>query len=365
MENMGKRLAALAVASVALGAGFGVGQRVTGEFFNRTNNSEAQRVNVSASNEEVGGDFATAALAQQTAPQPSANRGEDEQGVIRVVRQVSPAVVTIQNESGLGSGVIIDGANGIILTNAHVVADRDSGGYSKTVGVKLKNARTLQGRVLGADPAVDIAVVKISAQSLPAAPLGDSDRLEVGQSAIAIGNPLGLEQTVTTGVVSALARKISPNDVEGFIQTDAAINPGNSGGPLLDSTGRVIGINSAVLRGNGAEGLGFAVPINVARDVARQVIATGRVQRAYMGVTYGSVRGGVGIGAVEPGQPADRAGLRARDIIIRINDTDVTGSGDFLRILRRQSPGDTVTLSVVRNGRRLTTAVKLIEPPRE
>jgi len=388
MGSTGKRLAALAVASVALGAGFGAGQRATSEFFYRSNNarqiSVAAPYTESAATEESGGDFVTAALAQTAPSAPeAARRGADEQGIIRVVRQVTPAVVTIQNESGLGSGVIIDGANGIILTNAHVVASGGrraggrSGAYSRTVGVKLKNARTLQGQVLGADAATDIAVVKVDAQSLPSAPLGDSDRLEVGQSTIAIGNPLGLEQTVTTGVVSAVGRKISPNDVEGFIQTDAAINPGNSGGPLLDSGGRVIGINSAVLRGNGAEGLGFAVPINVARDVARQVIATGRVRRAFMGVALFTLtpeiatrlnvaaQTGAILAEITPDSPASRAGLREGDVITRIGETAVTSKDDLLRVLRRQTPGDSVTLSVRRGARTLTTPVRLIEAPGE
>jgi len=180
----------------------------------------------------------------------------------------------------------------------------------------------------------------VDARNLPVAPFADSDRLDVGQAAIAIGNPLGLEGTVTTGVVSATNRQRSPNDFFGFIQTDAAINPGNSGGPLLDSVGRVMGINTWII-GQGAQGLGFAVPINVARDVADQLITQGRVRRALLGVAPGSVtpeiaeRFGLPIsqGAVilqvTPGSPADRAGLRAEDIITRLDGQSVTSGGDL------------------------------------
>ncbi|MDX1932481.1 MAG: trypsin-like peptidase domain-containing protein [Capsulimonadales bacterium] len=290
----------------------------------------------------------------------------EEQSTIRVAKQVSPAVVTVLPERGLGSGVIIDSRKGIILTNAHVVGD------SRTVGIKLKNAKELRGTVLGKDTMVDIAVVKVTATNLPQAALGNSDKIEVGQNAIAIGNPLGLDQTVTTGVVSALNRRISQDDVEGFIQTDAAINPGNSGGPLLDSQGRVIGINTAVLRG-GAEGLGFAVPINVARDVANQLVTTGRIRRVLVGIEYANnnpqiaqyydlpVQQGLIVRGVFRNAPGFVAGIRPGDIITEIDGQSVDGSGTFQRILRAKSPGDTVSVKVLRPNGEKTLRIRLAE----
>ena len=335
MSSFSKSLAAIAVASVSLGAGLGISQGLLG------------RTHAPAT---------PFTLAAQADPTPSFGRSSDELNTIRVAKSVSPAVVTIADGAGLGSGVIIDGKNGIILTNNHVVARAENG----VVEVKLKNARTLRGRVMGTDPAVDIAVVKVNGSGLPQAALGDSDKLDVGQSATAIGAPLGLEQTLTHGVVSALNRKISPDDVEGYIQTDAAINPGNSGGPLLNSRGQVIGINSAVLRGNEAQSLGFAVPINVARDVARQVLSRGSVKRAYLGIGPASItpevayefqlpiQTGVIVGSVGEGTPAAAAGVRQGDLITAINLERLTGSGDLMRIIRGKKPGDIVTLTLRR-----------------
>jgi serine protease Do len=305
-----------------------------------------------------------------SAPAETAGRSTDEENTIRAVRQVSPAVVKVLNTTagGIGTGVIIDGKNGIILTNAHVVR------RASTVVIKLKNAKTVPGRVVGSDTTVDIAVIKVDVTGLPEAPLGNSDRIDVGQTAIAIGNPLDLEQTVTKGVVSALNRHISPDDVEGFIQTDAAINPGNSGGPLLDSQGRVIGINSAVLRSSGAEGLGLAVPINVAHDVANQVLTSGRVQRVQMGVYPVSitpemaeaysfpVQSGVLIYSVSQESPAYQAGIRPGDIVVRLDNTDIDGRGSFLHVLRSKSPGDVVTATVLRPSGKTSIAVRLASP---
>ena len=296
---------------------------------------------------------ASPAEADSTLP---AGRSSDEQDTIRVVKSVSPAVVTITDGQGLGSGVIIDGKNGIILTNNHVIA----GAPARQVDVTFKNAKTVRGQVLGTDPEVDIAVVKVNTSGLPQAALADSDKIEVGQTAIAIGAPLGLEQTVTHGIVSTLNRKIDANQVEGYIQTDAAINPGNSGGPLLDSSGRVIGINSAVLRGNEAQSLGFAVPINVARDVARQVLSGGSLRRAFLPIDPVSitpdianqfnlpVRSGVMVGRIAPDLLQTSAPLYPGDLITAIDKQTVSGVGDLLRIVRGKKPGDTITLTVLR-----------------
>ena len=253
----------------------------------------------------------------------------------------------------------------MILTNAHVV------GNASEVQIRLANGKELPARVLGKDPSVDIAVVKVTGAELPEAVLADSDQLEVGQRAIAIGNPLGFEGTVTTGVVSATNRQRSLDDFVGFIQTDAAINPGNSGGPLLDSQGRVMGINTWIV--GRASGLGFAVPINVAKDVAKQVLETGQVRRAVLGVMPGSVtpeiaekmklpvKQGAAVVEVSAGTPAEQAGLKAEDIITRIDRETVTCAGDLRRILRGKKAGETVTLTVVRGTQTLTVPVRLIE----
>lgn len=346
MKETVKKIAALGAAGLATGVGFGIGQQLTG----------GVRASTPAFAQNVVGGAASEGI-----------RSGDEANIVRVAKQVSPAVVTVLEQGGLGSGVVIDGSQGLILTNAHVVAG--SGGR---VAIKLQSARTIPGRVLGLDRVADIAVVKVNVNNLPTAPLGDSDKLAVGQRAIAIGNPLGLEQTVTTGVVSALNRKVRPGD-SGFIQTDAAINPGNSGGPLLDSSGRVIGINTAVLRAEGAEGLGLAVPINVARDIARQLITTGRVRRAALGVGVIPLtpeiasrfnlpaQSGLIVGNVQRGGPAAGAGLRSEDIITRVDGKPLTDFDDLQATLRAKKPGESITLTLVRGGRTGTVRVTLGE----
>ena len=292
----------------------------------------------------------------------------DEETVIRIARQLSAAVVSISRSGGSGSGVIIR-SDGVVLTNAHVV------GNSRSVRVGLADGRTIQGQVLGRDPTIDIAVVRITAQNLPAARVGDSDELQAGQSTIAIGNPLGLERTVTTGVVSAVNRSPRGFALDGLIQTDAAISPGNSGGPLLDSRGQVIGINTAVLSAPGAQGLGFAIPINLAQSVVEQILATGRVTRAFLGIEYGDIERevarqfrlpvdeGIFVTRIAPGTPAARAGLQPRDIITRFGDTEIKQGGDLRRALRARRPGDTVSITVLRNGRTETVSVRLVQAP--
>jgi serine protease Do len=312
------------------------------------------------------------AWAQQytTLAQPAAPFGAEEQNVVRIARQVSPAVVSVsQQEGGSGSGVIVR-PDGVILTNAHVV------GMSRTVRVGLADGRRVEGRVVGRDPSLDVAIVRIDVPNAPVAPIGDSDGLEVGQTAIAIGNPLGLERTVTTGVISAVNRSPRGIALDGLIQTDAAISPGNSGGPLLDSRGRVIGINTAVLRAPGAQGLGFAVPINLAQNVAEQILATGRVVRSFLGVEYRdvepemaeqfrlTVREGIVVVSVSPSTPAARAGVERGDIITRVDDTPIKQGGDLRRVLRDRRPGDNVRITVVRmGGDTRTLSARLVEAP--
>jgi len=302
--------------------------------------------------------------------QPNASQAaltSEEQNVIRVARQVTPTVVSIVvPQYGSGSGAVIR-RDGMILTNAHVV------GNARTVQVGLADGRKVTGTVLGRDAGLDVAVVRIPVNDAPVAPLGNSDQLQVGQLAIAIGNPLGLERTVTTGVISAVNRPGRTLGGETFIQTDAAISPGNSGGPLVDSRGNVIGINSAELLGQGVSGLGFAIPINLAMAMAGQVLATGRYVRPFLGIMFSDVdadlasqfrlpvRQGVLITDVARGSPAATGGLREQDIITRVNDTPVAMGGDLRRVLRGMKPGDTARLTVVRppNGSRATVSVRL------
>lgn len=293
-----------------------------------------------------------------------------EETVIEITRRVSPAVVSIRSHAGSGSGVVIR-EDGVILTNAHVV------GNMRAVTVRMANGDEYQGEVLGRAPDIDLAVVRVNARDLPAAPLGDSDQLQVGQAAIAIGNPVGFERSVTTGVVSALNRSISAR-LDELIQTDAAINPGNSGGPLLNSRGEVIGINTAVLNatpnGRPIVGIGFAIPINLGRDVADQLVSTGVVTRPYLGIRHVGLYPelvrqfrlpageGILVADVEPGAPADRAGLRQGDIITRIGDAEITGEGDLRRVLRNTEPGRTVRVSGLRaDGSRFSVDLTLGE----
>ncbi|MHB1224128.1 MAG: S1C family serine protease [Gemmatimonadaceae bacterium] len=309
------------------------------------------------------------AFAAQAVAVPTAALTSLEQVYMKVARDVSPAVVSVGVEGGSGSGFFIR-RDGVLLTNAHVVRN------AARVEVGLADGRRLPGRVLGADPGMDVAVVKVDLTDAPVVPAGNSDALQVGQITIAIGNPFGLDRTLTTGVVSAVNR--SPRGVQfgGLIQTDAAINPGNSGGPLLDSDGRVVGINSAIFSSSGSSaGVGFAIPINLAQDVANQLLTTGRIRYAVLGVApvdiYPQlvealrlpVSEGIIIQFVDQGSPAARVGLTINDIITRIDDQPVTSSGDLRRLLRERKPGDTVTLSLVRppDGRRETVQVRLGE----
>jgi S1-C subfamily serine protease len=323
----------------------------------------------------------------------------DERNNIEVYRAVSPGVVFITSSSaggrgffdyggrrGTGSGSIID-KQGHILTNEHVVA------RAARLTVSLGGERTYPARVVGRDPDTDLAVIKIDAPAseLTVVPFGDSDALLVGQKVLAIGNPFGLDRTLTTGVISGLQRPIRARNgrqIEGAIQTDASINPGNSGGPLLDSRGRMIGINSQILSPTGASsGIGFAVPVSIARRLVPQLISNGYVARPRLGITTRSVRAmrdatnlplksGVLIMSVEPGSPAAQAGLRPMseteeggvrlgDIVTRVDAETISDADDLTRVLDRRQVGDTVQVEVVRDGRRLTVPVRLAAARRE
>ena len=347
-----KKAVVIVAASLAGGVGLGVGQGLVGG----------------------GGALGIGPLAWAQDSAEAVRRSAEERSIIRVARQARPAVVSVSTGRGGGSGVIIR-QDGVILTNAHVV-----GGASE-VEVQLADGKEITGRVVGRDRGVDVAVVKIARSGLPVAPLADSDRLEVGQVAVAIGNPLGyLDRTVTTGVVSAVSRRRGGDDPnpEGFIQTDAAINPGNSGGPLLDSDGRVIGLNSWIISGSGGlggTGLGFAVPINVAKNVADQLLTTGRVERALLGVSYNDldpemaaafklpVGRGVVVEEAPEGGPAGEAGIRKGDIITGLDDAPVRTGGDLRRALRSRRPGESVRVTLQRGEQTRTVTARLTPVP--
>ncbi|MEO8557980.1 MAG: Do family serine endopeptidase [Rhodospirillales bacterium] len=236
-----------------------------------------------------------------------------------------------------GSGVIIDAKNGYVMTNNHVVDKADK------IVITLKDGRSFTGKLVGTDPGTDIAVVKIPAENLTALPLGDSNKLEVGDYVVAVGNPFGLGQTVTSGIVSATGRSgLKIEGYEDFIQTDASINPGNSGGALVNLRGELIGINTAILAPSGGNvGIGFAVPIRMAHIVADQLVAYGKVQRGRVGVQIQDVTpdiagamgldkvGGALIARVEPGSPADKAGLKQGDVVTAVDGQAVRNSSDL------------------------------------
>jgi serine protease Do len=257
---------------------------------------------------------------------------------------------------GAGSGFIVS-PDGVILTNAHVVRDADE------VTVKLQDRREYRAKVLGSDPKTDVAVLKIDAKNLPVVPLGNTRNLQVGEWVLAIGSPYGLESTVTAGVVSAKGRNIDQNGVQ-FIQTDVAVNPGNSGGPLFNTRGEVVGINSQIYSQTGGyQGLSFAIPIDVAVRIKDQIVATGKVQHAKLGVGLQDVSQGFAdafklqspdgalVSNVERGSAADKAGLKAGDVIRKVNGQALITGGDLSAIVSVARPGDKLALDVWRDGK--------------
>jgi Do/DeqQ family serine protease len=271
-------------------------------------------------------------------------------------------------QPGLGSGVIID-KRGFVLTNYHVIRGADS------VTVKLPSNQEFQGRIVGTDAKTDLAIVRFQPEGeLRVATLGDSDRLRVGEWAIAIGNPFGLDQTVTVGVVSATGRsEVGIATYENFIQTDASINPGNSGGPLVNLKGEVIGINTAIVATG--QGIGFAIPANMARRVTSQLIDRGKVTRGWIGVSLqpltpelsqalglDSIRGAI-VARVYPGSPAETAGLQPNDVIVKFGPTLVDDYHHLQRLSSDAEPGSTVSLDVVRKRAHRTVSLKIAESP--
>ena len=258
---------------------------------------------------------------------------------------------------GAGSGFIVS-PDGVILTNAHVVKG------ASEVTVKLADRREFRAKVLGSDPATDVAVLKIDAKNLPTVPLGNARNLQTGEWVLAIGSPFGLESTVTAGVVSATGRSLPSDSSVQFIQTDVAVNPGNSGGPLFNTRGEVVGINSQIYSQTGGyQGLSFAIPIDVASRIKDQILTTGKVQHAKLGVTIQDVNQGFAdsfnldspegalVANVERGSAAERAGLKSGDIVRKVNGQPIIGSGDLPGMLAVSKPGDKVTLDVWRDGK--------------
>lgn len=321
----------------------------------------------------------------------------DEQNNVEVYKAVAPGVVSIKSTSyrqdfygevqegqGSGSGSVID-AQGHIVTNFHVIE-----GASK-LSVSLGGDKIYPATVIGGDPDTDLAVIKVSAprEQLTLVPFGDSDKLVVGQKVLAIGNPFGFDRTLTTGVISGLQRPIrARNDrpIEGAIQTDASINPGNSGGPLLDSHGRMIGINSQILSPSGASaGVGFAIPISIAKRIVPELIKNGMIRRPKLGIVTRDIKDlkgqvalpvaeGIMIWQVAPGGSAAAAGLRGLvqtadgdilmgDIIVTIDGEKISEKDDLFKILDKRQIGNVVQVEVVREGRRTTVPVRLLESP--
>jgi S1-C subfamily serine protease len=323
----------------------------------------------------------------------------DEQNNIEVYKTIAPGVVYIQSTTtvrdffglfsepieGAGSGSIIDD-QGDILTNYHVIANAEK------LTVSFGGGKNYPAKVVGRDPDTDLAVIRLlesPKEPMTVVPLGDSDKLIVGQKVLAIGNPFGLDRTLTTGVISGLQRPIRAQNgrqIEGAIQTDASINPGNSGGPLLDSHGRMIGINSQIESPSGASaGVGFAIPVNIAKRIVPQLVKNGYVQRPNFGIVPRDVESlsgqarlpvsyGVLIWAVRPGGAAASAGLRGLvqtengdvelgDIVIAIDGEKVGNNDDLLKILDKHQIGETVSVEVMRDARRMTVSVKLMEAP--
>jgi serine protease Do len=320
---------------------------------------------------------------------------DDSSAVVNAAAKVSPAVVRITAtgvssdvfggtlpETGIGSGVIYD-PDGWILTNRHVILTSD-GSIASSLTVELKDGQEYTGTVYGIDTLTDLAIVKVDATGLPAAPIGASADIKVGQLAIAIGSPLGTyTSTVTTGIISATGRSIdidATTRLTNLIQTDAAINPGNSGGPLLDATGAVIGINTAIERDS--TGIGFAIPIDIARPIMAQALAGKPLSRPYIGIRFvpvdvqlqkakslpvsagaligpGQDANGAATPGITPGSPAEAAGLKEGDIIVQLEGVTIDSEHPLEAILASFGPGQTVTLTVLRDGKRIQVTVTL------
>jgi serine protease Do len=305
-------------------------------------------------------------ITSSSAPKPGASAPEGLENLPEELRRLIPQLPQ-QPRQGMGSGFIVD-ADGTILTNAHVVEGADE------VRVRLIDRREFKGKVVGADKATDIAVVKIEAKGLPVVKLGDPSQIKVGEWVLAIGSPFGFENTVTAGIVSATSRSLPDGTYVPFIQTDAAVNPGNSGGPLFNLKGEVIGINSQIYsRTGGFQGIAFAVPIDVASNVKQQLVANGSVQRGRLGVSIQEVsqslaqsfgldrpRGAL-VAQVEKDSPAEKAGIKPGDVLLGVNGKTVERSAEVPPLVAAVKPGTKATLDVWRDGKKQALAVTVGE----
>ena len=307
-----------------------------------------------------------------------------QETLIQVSEEVAPAVVNIRTiqftydslfgvvpRGGQGSGVIFS-KEGYILTNEHVIHE------AQEITVVLPDGREFKGKLIGSDPSLDLAVVKITAKNLPLAKLGDSDKLRPGEFCIAIGNPFGLQNTLTFGVISAMGRHIgqAPEKIlENLVQTQAPINPGNSGGPLINLAGEVIGINTAIIPYG--QGIGFAIAINTAKEIIDELITHGKVIRPWLGI-YSlcvtpqvrqrfnlSVESGCYIVEVVSGSPAEKGGIKEGDVLVKVNDQDIKTTLDLKQVLKTKKVGEEITLRIVREDRYKRVRVKLTEMPIE
>ena len=340
-------------------------------------------------------------LTIQQAPQPAANAVSVSESFAPAAQKVIPSVVNVFTQqkvrtpahpalqdpifryffgdrlderprevSNLGSGVIVS-SNGYILTNHHVVEAADE------IQVALANGQTLPARVVGADPETDLAVLKIDASDLPAITFAQIDSLKVGDWVLAVGNPFGVGQTVTAGIVSALGRThLGINTFENFIQTDAAINPGNSGGALVDAAGHLVGVNSAIYsRTGGSQGIGFAIPVSIARQIMEQIIKSGSVTRGWVGIEVQDITpelaesfnlknvDGALIAGVLKGGPADAGGIRPGDILLAVNGNKVSNSASLLNLIAALKPGDVTRLTVARKQQSLDLKIQVGRRP--
>ena len=340
-------------------------------------------------------------LTIQQAPHPATNRLPPDESFAPAAQKVIPAVVNVftkhternpahptqqdpvfryffgdrqdarpREASNLGSGVIVS-PNGFILTNHHVVEAADE------IQIALADGRTLPARVVGTDPDTDLAVLKIDAENLPAITFAQPDSLKIGDWVLAVGNPFGVGQTVTAGIVSALGRtQLGINTFESFIQTDAAINPGNSGGALVDADGNLVGVNSAIYsRTGGSQGIGFAIPVSIARQVMEQIVKSGGVTRGWVGVevqdlspelaesfSLKSVEGAL-IAGVLKGGPAEVGGIRPGDILLAVNNKKVTDSATLLNLIAALQPGEQAQLTVARKQQSLKLNIQVGRRP--
>ncbi|MEV0383961.1 trypsin-like peptidase domain-containing protein [Nonomuraea sp. NPDC050643] len=324
-------------------------------------------------------------LTSASTPSPVFKATSDQLTVAEVAARVQPTVVMIQGQTGEGSGVVLS-EDGLILTNNHVAVGAGQGGGQMTV--KFSDGKTAKATVVGTDPATDLAVIRAEGVSgLTKATLGDSDQLKVGDPVLAIGSPLGLDGSVTAGIISALDRTLNlgndqrqqippgwgqqeqesgaaPTTIGGAIQTDASINPGNSGGALVNAAGQLVGINTAIASEAAGGGVGFAIPVNTAKQVAEQLISSGKVSHAFLGVSVTDASGdvpGALVRQVTQGSPAEKAGLKQGDLITKIGDKTVDGGDTVVGQVRGFKPGQQVKITYMRDGKSAEVDVTLEE----